>query len=140
MLKDELANIKRFASYNGFPRWIANKLIKESTSPQRRLKDDEDTHNIYMFLPYTGKEAETVILRCRKRLFRLFRNDLNIKFKVHLQSKKLSFLTSNKDRTPMLSSSTVVYHYEFPVCMKSYGNWKDGDNAFEPNERTWLVR
>ena len=53
-LKDELANIKRFASYNGFPRWIANKLIKESTSPQRRPKDDGDTHDICMFLPYTG--------------------------------------------------------------------------------------
>ena len=119
-LKDELANIKKFASYNGFPRWIANKLIKESTSPQRRPKDDEDTHDIYMFLPYTGKEAETVILRCKKRLFRLFRNDLKIKFKVHLQSKKLSFLTSNKDRTPLLSSSKVVYHYECPGCMKSY--------------------
>ena len=73
-----------------------------------------------MFLPYFGKEAETVVLRCKQRLFKLFKKDLNIKFKVHLQSKKLSFLTSNKDRTPILSSSNVVYNYECPGCMKSY--------------------
>ena len=120
-LKDELANIKRFASYNGFPRWITNKLVRESTNPHpRRVNDDEDTHDIYMFLPYAGKEAESIVLRCKKRLSRLFRKDLKIKFRVHLQSKKLSFLTSNKDRTPMLSSSCVVYHYECPGCMKSY--------------------
>ena len=73
-----------------------------------------------MFLPYAGKEAESIVLRCKKRLYRLFRKDLKIKFRVHFQSKKLSFLTSNKDRTPMLSSSCVVYHYECPGCMKSY--------------------
>ena len=120
-LNEELATIKRFASYNGFPRWITNKLVRESTHPHpRRVNDDEDTHDIYMFLPYAGKEAESIVLRCKKRLYRLFRKDLKIKFRVHLQSKKLSFLTSNKDRTPMLSSSCVVYHYECPGCMKSY--------------------
>lgn len=120
-LKDELANIKRFASYNGFPRWIVNKLIRETTNPRpRTLEDDEDTHSIHMFLPYAGKEAETVILRCKKRLFKLFKKELKIKFKVHLQSKKLSFLTSNKDKTPLLSSSNVVYHFQCPGCTKSY--------------------
>ena len=73
-----------------------------------------------MFLPYAGKEAESIVLRCKKRLFRLFRKDLKIKFRIHLQSKKLSFLTSNKDRTPILSSSNIVYHYECPGCTKSY--------------------
>ena len=72
-LKDELANIKRFASYNGFPRWIVSKLIRESTNPRpRTLEDDEDTHSIYMFLPYAGKEAETVILRCKKTSLQTF--------------------------------------------------------------------
>ena len=122
-LKDELANIKRFASYNGFPRWIANKLIRECRNPQpRRITDveDQESHDIYVFLPFAGKEAENVVLRCKKRLFRTFKKDLNIKFKVHLQSKKLSFFTSNKDKTPILSCSNVVYQYECPGCMKSY--------------------
>ena len=119
--KDELANIKRFASYNGFPRWVVNKFIRERTNPHpRRFEKDEDTVDIFMFLPYSGKEAESVVNRCKQRLFKLFRKDLNIKFKVHLQSKKLSFLTSNKDKTPLLSNSNVVYHYECPGCKKSY--------------------
>ena len=73
-----------------------------------------------MFLPYTGKEAESVIFRCKKRLFKLFKKDLKIKFKVHLQSKKLFFLRSNKDRIPLLSSSSVIYQYHCPGCSHSY--------------------
>ena len=120
-LKDELINIKRFASYNGFPRWITSKVMRECTHPRpRRNEDEEESHDIYMFLTYAGKEAESVILRCKRRLFKVFKKDLNIKFKVHLQSKKLCFFTSNKDKTPLLSCSNLVYHFECPGCMKSY--------------------
>ena len=120
-LKDELKNIKRFASYNGFPRWVTNKVMRESRHPRAREDDEEEvSQDIYMFVSYAGKEAESVILRCKKRLFKLFKTDLNIKFHVHLQSKKLCFFTSNKDKIPHLSNSNVVYHFECPGCMKSY--------------------
>ena len=114
-LNDELTTIKQFASFDAFP------LVKESTHPHpRRVNDDEDTHDIYIFLPNAGKEAESILLHCKKGLSKLFRKDLKIKFRVYLQSKKLSFLTSNKDRISILSSSCVVYHYECPGCIKSY--------------------
>ena len=121
-LKEELANIKRFASFNGFPRWITNKLIRECTHPQTRIteEDDKENHDVYLFLPYTGKEAETVVRRCKQRLFKLFKRDLKVNFKVYFQSKKLSFLTSNKDRIPALSCSNVVYQYHCPGCSQSY--------------------
>ena len=121
-LIDELNNIKRFASYNGFPRWVSNKVIRESRNPRPRENEEEEegSHDIYMFMSYAGKEAESVIIRCKKRLFKLFKKDLNIKFHVHLQSKKLCFYTSNKDKVPHLSNSSVVYHFECPGCTKSY--------------------
>ena len=36
------------------------------------------------------------------------------------QTTKLAFFTSNKDRTPLLSSSCLVYQYSCPGCSKSY--------------------
>ena len=45
---------------------------------------------------------------------------LKVNFKVYFQSKKLSFLTSNKDRIPALSCSNVVYQYHCPGCSQSY--------------------
>ena len=41
-LIDELNNIKRFASYNGFPRWVSNKVIRESRNPRPRENDEEE--------------------------------------------------------------------------------------------------
>ena len=95
--------------------------MRESRHPRTRENDEEElSQDIYMFASYAGKEAESVILRCKKRLFKLFKTDLNIKFHVHLQSTKLCFFTSNKDKIPHLSSSNVVYHFECPGCMISY--------------------
>ena len=73
-----------------------------------------------MFLPFTGKEAEGVVMRCKKRLFKLFKKDQKVEFRVHFQTTKLSFFTSNKDRIPMLSDSFLIYEYSCPGCMKTY--------------------
>ena len=122
---EEIKNIKRFASYNGFPRWTASKIIKETLSSQQRQQNstdeqDQDTIPLYMFLPYAGKEAENVVTRCKKRLFKLFKKEVKVVFRIQLQATKLSFFTSNKDRTPLLSNSGLVYRYTCPGCSKTY--------------------
>jgi hypothetical protein len=120
-LKAEINNIKKFASYNGFPRWIVNKIVKQSGTNHHQQNDEEDISKIiYIFLPFTGKEAEGVVMRCKKRLFKLFKKDQKIEFRVHFQTTKLSFFTSNKDRTPLLSNSFLIYEYSCPGCKKSY--------------------
>ena len=73
-----------------------------------------------MFLPYFGKEAENVVFRCKKRLYKLFKKDLKVEFRIHFQATKLSFFTSNKDKTPFLSSSCLIYKFSCPGCTKSY--------------------
>ena len=123
-LKDEIKNIKKFASYNGFPRWVVNKVVKQSSEPSTRSTDTEeqDTNRVdlYMSLPYFGKEAENIVQKTKKRLFKLFRRDKEAILKVQFQTTKLAFFTSNKDRTPLLSSSCLVYQYSCPGCSKSY--------------------
>ena len=40
-LKAELDNIKRFASYNGFPRWIVNKIMKQVSTNLPNNNDEK---------------------------------------------------------------------------------------------------
>ena len=122
-LSKELANIRKFASYNGFPKWIARKVIKEGLQPRRDNdveQEMEEVDTLYMFLPYNGKEAESIVTRCKKRLTRLFKNGRKVKFNICLQATKVSFYTSNKDRIPFLSSSGVIYRYTCPGCNSTY--------------------
>ena len=54
-LSKELATIRKFASYNGFPKWIARKVIKEGLQPRRVNNDQDETEELdtlNMFLPY----------------------------------------------------------------------------------------
>ena len=95
-------------------------IMNDCTDRQRRETDQDEGKKIYMFLPYCGKEAESVVFRCKKRLTKLFKKDINVEFRIHFQSTKLSFFTSNKDKTPLLSSSCLVYQFSCPGCMKSY--------------------
>ena len=125
-LSEEIKNIRRFASYNGFPRWTVNKIIKEALSNQQKHQttaeeqDQEEVHSLYMFLPYAGREAEQVVIRCKKRLAMLFKKEVKVLFKIQFQATKLSFYTSNKDRIPLLSNSSLVYRFTCPGCSKSY--------------------
>ena len=62
-----------------------------------------------MFLPFVGKEAEGVVMRCKKRLFKLFKKDQKVEFRVRLQTTKLSLFTSNKVHcyVPLLLSTNT---------------------------------
>ncbi len=96
-LKDEIKNITRFASYNGFPRWTVKKILRESMNRQeRRVNDRDESEKIYMFLPYCGKEAESVVFRCKKRLSKLFKKISMSSFKYI--SKQRSCLSSHRTK------------------------------------------
>ena len=56
-LKNEIESIKRFASYNGFPRWIVSSTIKKCNQ-QRIQEDEDDSQSLVLSLPYLGKESE----------------------------------------------------------------------------------
>ena len=121
-LANEIRCIQKFASYNGFPKWTAKRIIKEAMSSHRSTQDTEDeaVETLHLSLPYNGKQAENIVLRCKKRLKKLFKRDKTVKFEVSFQSTKDAFFTSNKARIPKLSNSSVVYQYTCPGCAKSY--------------------
>ena len=121
-LSQEIAKIKKFAAYNGFPKWIVRNLIKRALQPTQRPEEEEDPDQevIYLTFPYIGYQGESVVQKCTKRLSKLMKREKKVVFKVFLETTKLAFFTSNKDKTPFLSSSGVVYEYSCPGCAKSY--------------------
>ena len=140
-LADEIKNIKRFASYNGFPRWIVNKIVNQSVEPptpplQEEEQDMESVH-LYMFLPFFGKEAEAIVQRTKKRIFKLLRKDKKIVFRIQFQTTKLSFFSSNKDKTPLLSDSNVIYQFSCPACCSSYIGKTESTLFNRTREHAW---
>ena len=119
-LSDELVNIKKFAAYNGFPKWIVKSIMKQSLHDKARIEPESDEETLYLFLPYSGKEAESIVKRSKKRLTRLFKKEKKVRFSISLQSTKVSFYTSNKDKIPLLSNSGIIYKYTCPGCNCSY--------------------
>ena len=121
-LPEEIKQIKKFASFNGFPKWTTRRVVQQALESHRppRETDDETMETLYMTLPYCGKQAESIIQRCKRRLKKSFKRDKTVKFEVMLQSTKVSFFTSNKDRVPKLSNSGVIYEYTCPGCAKTY--------------------
>ena len=135
-LKPELANIRKFAAYNGFPRWVVNRVVRRTLHTGQRNQPQVEHHQeppanqveneqpqespVFISLPYIGDQGEAVIKKTTKRLSKLMKKEKNVIFKVFLQTTKMAFYTSNKDRTSLLSSSCVIYEYSCPGCAHTY--------------------
>ena len=53
-LPNELNNIKKFAAFNGFPKWIVKNVIRQSLGTKRNNENngsDQDIEKLYMSLP-----------------------------------------------------------------------------------------
>ena len=73
-----------------------------------------------MSLPFSGKEAESIVKKSKRRLSKLFKKEKRVKFSIFFQSTKISFFTSNKDKIPDLSNSNVIYQYCCAGCGAEY--------------------
>ena len=141
-LSNELSNIRRFAAFNGFPKWIARSVMRQSLGNRRNTEaePEEDEETLYMSLPYNGKEAESIVKRCKKRLIRLFKREKKVKFSFRFQTTKVSFYTSNKDKIPLLSNSGVIYNYKCPGCDSSYIGKTENTLFNRTKEHAWCQK
>ena len=122
-LNVELQNIRKFASYNGYPKYVVNSIFKKSTEKddnRENNEEDKEMANLYLRLPYQGMSGEHLIKKMKRSLHHCFKKDVNAKINVYYNTTKLSFYTSTKDRTPKLSNSGVVYEFQCPGCAVKY--------------------
>ena len=61
----------------------------------------------------------------------------NIVFRIQLQTTKLSFFSSNKDKTPLLSDSNVIYQFSCPACCSSYIGKTESTLFNRTREHAW---
>ena len=120
--------IRKFLSWNGFPKRIANLLIDRfTTNAQNRAPDhitNDTSHNnqhstIWLTIPFVG-DLTTQLVKKLKRKLRRCLIDPNVDIRIKQKTTKLCFFTSNKDKTPPLSRSNVVYEFTCPGCNSSY--------------------
>ena len=124
LLQVEILNIKRFASWNGFPRWICDKLINNySTSQSSETtpggKEPEPTIPvIWIRLPFIGQKGNFLLRNCTRKISRLLKQP--VKFMNHWETTECNCFTSQKDPTPKPYKSSIVYKFFCPGCNASY--------------------
>ena len=123
-LKQGIREVKKFASWNGFPRNVHNRLINRFVnSPAKKQPDKEDgTDEITLWfnVPYIGATGENLIKSFRKKIVRLLNTKKKIKIKTFFKTTQLRDFASSKDKTPLLSKSNVVYEICCPACGENY--------------------
>ena len=126
LLKTELQNIAHFASWNGYPRRLTNKLI-ESFTPKPNANDitttntDDNTTElpkIWIQLPFIKKRGNVLIKSCTTKITRLLKQHAQF-ITIHDTTSTNTFV-SMKDRTPKELQSRVVYKFSCPGCQASY--------------------
>ena len=129
LLKTELQNIAQFASWNGYPRRLANKLI-ESFTPKSSPNDSTtittnnednvtDPPKIWIHLPFIGKRGNILIKSCTTKIKRLLKR--RAQFITIYDTTSTNTFLSMKDRTPTeLQNYCVVYKFSCPGCQASY--------------------
>ena len=142
-IKTELKLIRTFLSWNGFPKRIANLLIDRFTTNAQNRAPDHNTNDtsrnnqhstIWLTIPFVG-DLTTQLVKKLKRKLRRCLIDPNVDIRIKQKTTKLCFFTSNKDKTPPLSRSNVVYEFTCPGCNSSYIG-KTNRTAACPHTRT----
>ena len=116
----QLQIIKKFASWNGYPKNVVNGIIKtvlNKRNPSITVKAN-DEKIVYIHLQYAGEKGEHLVRNTIKKLKHCTLE--NVKFVTRYSVKKLSFFTNTKDKIPFLSKSAVVYQFRCPGCQSCY--------------------
>ena len=121
-LNQEIHMIKRFASWNNFPRHIVNNIIKYSQNTQQKdnKTNDETPITFWLRIPYAGPVGEQLVFTLKRKLKHCFKNNINVKFNVTYSTQKIAFYTNMKDLTPLKYKSNVVYKFTCPGCKAVY--------------------
>ena len=138
-----IRDIKKFASWNGFPRHVRDKLVKElikhSDSP-KKPEPDPNEKSVFIDLPYIGTTGERLVKQFKKKMKRLLNPDENINIKTYFKTTHLSVFTSAKDKIPKLSKSHVVYEIKCPGCGDQYIGKTDRTLFERTQEHAWIDR
>ena len=91
LLPEEINEIKKFASWNGFPKSISTSIIKRALSKsinEYHTDDDNDIIKFYLNLPYFGRTGEILVKKCIRTLKKNIKKDVRVTFVVTYNTTK----------------------------------------------------
>ena len=131
LLREELKRTAEFASWNGYPRCMVNKII-ESFSPKTNDTANSTYHHdgpvlptIWIHLPYIGKKGMLLIKSCTRKISCLLKSPCKFTT-THDTTSSNTFL-----------SLKVVYKFICPGCKASYIGKTDRCLATRIKEHTY---
>ena len=122
LFQKQVVRIKKVMSWNGYPRYIRNKIIKRlenrKNTKNNYTLEQENIATIFCRLPYAGVQGETLI----KNLVRKLKRHIDKPFKLRniYRTKKLSYFCNTKDKVPEYLKSHIVYEFCCPACNIKY--------------------
>ena len=126
LLSDEINNILRFMSWNGFPKRLANKLVQKFIPKTNQVNimsknsHDEETvptRKVFVHLPYIGKRGTNLFHKFQTKVSRLLKEPC--KFIIYWDNTTTGCFVSCKDKTPKEFQSSVVYKFSCPGLDKT---------------------
>ena len=124
-LLQELRLIKKFASWNDFPKYIVNSIFRKTlqahedkSEPNLTTKQKEPVV-IYLCFPYYGDKGLQLLKSCIRKIKVNCKKDHPFVCKILDDVCKMEFFCNSKDRT-IINQSFVVYEFTCPGCGANY--------------------
>ena len=120
----EIQSIKKFTSWNGYPKNIVNAIIKRVLSKvtltnaviSNEVKDK--IPKVFINIDYSREKVEHLLKKYFKKLG--LSTNQKVNFVCCCSVTKMSLFTNMKDKLNILSKSNVVYQFSCPGCESSY--------------------
>ena len=114
--------IKRFASWNDFPKYIFSNILRKTlqahqdkSEPNLTAKQKEPVV-IYFYFPYYGGKGLQLLKSCIRKIKVNCKNYQPVVFKISYVC-KTEFFCNTKYRTPIINQSFVVNEFMCPGCV-----------------------
>ena len=128
LLSDELNDILKLVSWNGFPKRMSTLLIKKfsptdltstnQTDPANNNDETQQLPKTWVKLPFIGKRGKILVQQFKKILSRLRKSPGQLI--VNWNTTNANFFLSCKDKTLKEYQSSVVNKIFCPGCLQSY--------------------
>lgn len=121
LYKNQKEKILNFMSWNGYPKFVRDGILRRLTGHRTRVNtDDEDLEEIEIFIrpPYAGIKGEQLVKTLIRKMKRFLKR--NVKFSVTYETKKLSYFCNNKDKIHDHQKHNIVYEIICPGCGEHY--------------------
>ena len=101
LLNDQINRIRTFMSWNSYPKYVRNSIIKHFQQKKTAVqKDDEIAIKIWIRLPYLGNKGEELVKTCIRKLKRCFKT--NVKFFTSYDTKECPIFVLLKIRSLLI--------------------------------------